>query len=243
MKLKKELQSKNKEVSRIDLEHEEEIAKKNKEINSLKAQLRKKQSQIKIKENVTAPIKSEGGSIDSSYNQDFEPENKTVKSNPIKHNSKPNTKNQRITDTGSIYPTEPQNADIMSTSADKSATLPPPSKSLNELKAPMIQFRSILRISNVSIEEFLDSIIFKDKSQSKATIYTHRLIKFIAKVSFSDFKLKTEGILKNHTSDFSAYVFNGSPTKTREQLKETLGKLYFELEDYLDEKLENEIKE
>ena len=106
---------------------------------------------------------------------------------------------------------------IESSDIEKSETLPPPHKKLEELKSPILQFRSILRISNVSIDEFLDSIIFKDKKDT---------------VSYLNFKIKTEAVFKNHTSDFSSYIFNLKPKLTRPELKEALSKVYYELEDY-----------
>lgn len=108
-------------------------------------------------------------------------------------------------------------------------TMPPQPKPLSELKAAMLQFRSILRISNVSVKDFLDSIVFKDKRNS---------------ITYSEFKVRIEGILKNHTSDFASYWFQGAPIKNKEQLETTLKhpNVFFELEDYLDERLEIELK-
>jgi len=91
----------------------------------------------------------------------------------------------------------------------------------------MLQFRSILRISNVSISEFLDSIIFKDKKDL---------------TTLSDFKVKTEAILKNHTSDFANFIFKNTATMSRDQLQTALNKVYFEFKDYLDEQLEAELE-
>lgn len=108
---------------------------------------------------------------------------------------------KRITDTGSSYPSE---ANLKSeiniesknerlvhhavrdiTESDlgssKSMTLPPPAKDLKDLKAPMLQFLSVLRISNVGVKDFMDTVVFKDKKPM---------------IKFSDFKVKIEAILK-----------------------------------------------
>jgi hypothetical protein len=108
---------------------------------------------------------------------------------------------KRITDTGSSYPSEPNLKSEISvgptnehiirqevkdiTKSDlgssKSMTLPPPAKDLKDLKAPMLQFLSVLRISNVGVKDFLDTVVFKDKKPM---------------ITFSDFKVKIESILK-----------------------------------------------
>ena len=92
----------------------------------------------------------------------------------------------RITDTGSSYPAEARNDDNKDASPtsnlNKSITIPPPAKPIEDLKSCMIQFRSILRISNISVDEFLSSIVFKNNDNFTIT--------------YSEFKLKTEGILK-----------------------------------------------
>ena len=107
--------------------------------------------------------------------------------------------------------------------------MPPPAKPLSELKSAMLQFRSILRISNVSVREFLDSIVFKGKKDS---------------ITYSEFKVRIEGILKNHTTDFASYWFQGAPIKNKDQLESVLKNpnVFFELEEYLDERLEIELK-
>lgn len=142
---------------------------------------------------------------------------------------------KNITDTGSIYPNEGVNNTLQKDKSEsdlgqsKSMTLPPPAKDLEELKATMLQFRSVLRISNVGVKEFLDLIVFKDK---KTTI------------AFSEYKVRIQEIMKNYTQDFACYCFQGQPIRKREHLEVILKNpnIYFELEDYLDERLENEFK-
>ena len=138
----------------------------------------------------------------------------------------------RVTDTGSSYPAETKNDDnkdsSLTTNLNKSMTIPSPAKPIEDLKNAMIQFRSILRISNVSVDEFLDSIVFKN---DKFTI------------TYLEFKLGTEGILKNHTFDFANYAFNGSPMKNKDQLNDILSSLHYDFDDYIDERLYNEIKD
>jgi len=123
---------------------------------------------------------------------------------------------KRITDTGSFYPNEltvkvesfTKNDSLSASKQDSvnnsrkkeelqkeftyahNLTLPPPAKSLEELKGAMLQFRSVLRISNVGVEEFLDTVVFRNKETT---------------IKFVDFKVSIEAILKNYTHDFACY--------------------------------------
>ena len=107
--------------------------------------------------------------------------------------------------------------------------MPPPAKSLSEISACMLQFRSVLRISNVGVKEFLDLIVFKDNKTS---------------IKFTDFKLRIGEIMKNYTQDFAWYLFDGQPILNRDQLEEMLSKkeIYFELNESMEQKLEIEFK-
>lgn len=104
---------------------------------------------------------------------------------------------KKIIDTGSSYPHGQSYQSIYKnkseaelTDQSKAMTLPPPSKPISEISPAMLQFRSVLRISNVGVKEFLDLIVFKDNSQN---------------LKFSDFKLRAQEIMKNYTQDFACF--------------------------------------
>lgn len=213
----------------MEVDRKEEIIKKLRaELGEQKRQVSRLESEIKSFPSVNDAMPP--GFLES---KDLKWE-KRVKE--IKDQEKPREEEvKRRVDTGSSYPNEAVNSTLQKDKSEsdlgqsKSMTLPPPAKDLKDLKATMLQFRTVLRISNVGVKEFLDSVVFKDKKTS---------------IAFSEFKVRIEAILKNHTHDFACYCFQSQPVRTREQLDTILNNpnVHFELEDYLDERLETELK-
>lgn len=111
----------------------------------------------------------------------------------------------------------------------KNFTPEPTTKSLEDVKSAMLQFRSVLRVSDVGVKEFLDTVVFKGKSNT---------------ISYSEFKMRIEAILKNYTADFADYWFQDKDTITREELDKILNdkQVVYDLEDYPEERLEVELK-
>ncbi|CAI2385137.1 unnamed protein product [Moneuplotes crassus] len=162
---------------------------------------------------------------DSNYSQ--RENHSCTPASPVKNQKK-------IIDTGSSYPHGQSYQSIYKnkseeelTDQSKAMTLPPPAKPISEISSAILQFRSVLRISDVGVKEFLDFIIFKDNSQS---------------LKFSDFKLRAQEIMKNYTQDFACFCFNSQPIISREDLEQLLSseEVYFKLDDYLKERVEQE---
>lgn len=205
LKLKKEMSKKDEdfeneiELLKQKIENKETENKKLRMVNNTQKQhINKLENDIKIHPIVNQVIQESADESDSDgENPKTEKRKPAVKKRPSRDSSKEKEKNsKRITDTGSSYPNEPTSSvannkseeDIIHNQDNKNATIPPPAKDLSELKATLIQFRTVLRISNVGVEEFLDLIVFKDKSSS---------------IKFSDFKLRVQEIMKNYTHDFA----------------------------------------
>ncbi|CAI2385236.1 unnamed protein product [Moneuplotes crassus] len=238
MKLKKEIKVKEqtsktevaqlkaqlKAKEKVNQKSETELGNQKKRIRDLENQIKELERYKNDKINKSTPESniSHPHEENSKANEDLE-----ISVSPIKDQKK-------IIDTGSSYPHGGSFHSVPKTRSDresmdqsKTLTLPPAAKPFSEISAALLQFRCVLRISNVGIKEFLDLIVFKDGSQS---------------LNFSKFKILVQEVMKNYTQDFACFCFNGQPIISREELERKLSsdKVFFELEDYLEEKLDYE---
>jgi hypothetical protein len=204
LNLKREITKKNEDfedeikVLKQEIEKKDSAYKKLKVVNSSqKQQLNKLENEIKNHLIVNEVKKEYSDKSESNSIKDTTEKRPVKKNQPSRDSSQEKDKHsKKITDTGSSYPNEPASYSIMNNKSEediiheqnKTLTIPPPSKDLSELESTLTQFRSILRISNVGVKEFLDLIVFKDQSSS---------------IKFSDFKLRVQEIMKNYTQDFA----------------------------------------